>query len=143
MKRIKKLKLFFELHWIKVIVITLLVVLAVSLVMLVSVGLKAWGEVESYLKQSQLAMIPLQLYLQVVMGFIFATIYTLLWYWIFMKKGSQSMTQTAKKSIAGGSLGITWNDVIGMDEAKQEAFEIVQLFNDRAQLQRIGGHILR
>lgn len=141
--KIKKLKLFFQLYWLRFIVTFFLSVLAVSLVILVSVGLKAWGEVEAYLKQSQLAMIPLQLYLQVVMGFIFATIYTFLWYWLFMKRGTQSMTQNAKKSIAGETLGITWQDVIGMDEAKQEALEIVQLINDRAQLQRIGGHILR
>ena len=40
-------------------------------------------------------------------------------------------------------MGITWNDVIGMDEAKQEALEVVKLIKDRAELQRIGGKILR
>ncbi|HOU36803.1 MAG TPA: AAA family ATPase, partial [Candidatus Omnitrophota bacterium] len=141
--KLKKAKLFLQLYWIRITIISLLAVLLVSLVILVTVGMKAWNEVESYLKQSQLAMIPLQLYLQVIMGFIFATIYTTLWYWLMMKRGAQQFTQTAKKSIAGETLGITWNDVIGMDEAKEEALEVVNLINDRAQLQRIGGHILR
>jgi len=139
----KKLKLFIQLYWIRFLVISLLILLAVSLIALVTVGLRAWNEVESYLKQSQLAMIPLQLYLQIVMGFVFGAIYTFMWYWLMMKKGTQSFTQTAKKSISGESLGITWKDVIGMDEAKEEALEVVNLIMDRAQLQRVGGHILR
>lgn len=141
--KLKKAKLFLQLYWIRITIISALIILVVSLVILVTVGLRAWNEVESYLKQSQLAMIPLQLYLQVIMGFIFATIYTTLWYWLMMKRGAQSFTQTAKKSIAGETLGITWKDVIGMDEAKEEALEVVNLITDRAQLQRIGGHILR
>ncbi|MBP6919903.1 MAG: hypothetical protein KBC23_02815, partial [Candidatus Omnitrophica bacterium] len=141
--KLKKAKLFLQLYWIRITIISSLIILLVSLVILVTVGLRAWNEVESYLKQSQLAMIPLQLYLQVIMGFIFATIYTTLWYWLMMKRGAQSFTQTAKKSIAGETLGITWKDVIGMDEAKEEALEVVNLITDRAQLQRIGGHILR
>jgi cell division protease FtsH len=141
--KLKKLKLFLQLYWIRLTIIVLLIGLAVSVVMLISVGLRAWNEVESYLKQSQLAMIPLQLYLQLIMALVFGVVYTFMWYWLMMKQGAQSFTQAAKKSIAGESLGITWKDVIGMDEAKEEALEVVSLINDRAQLQRVGGHILR
>ena len=77
------------------------------------------------------------------MALIFGVVYTFMWYWLFMKRGAQSFTQTSKKSVAGESVGITWDDVIGMDEAKEEALEVVKLIKDRAQLQRIGGKILR
>jgi cell division protease FtsH len=137
------LRLYFQLYWIRYLVITLLIVMAISLVMLIGVGLRAWNEVESYLKQSQLAMIPLQLYLQIIMAFIFGLVYTYLMYWLYFKRGTQSFTQTSKKAIAGEQIGINWTDVIGMDEAKQEALEIVNLITDQAQLQRIGGRILR
>ena len=60
-----------------------------------------------------------------------------------VKKGAQSFTQVGKKAISGGELKVTWNDVIGMEEAKQEALEVVKLITDRAQLQRIGGKILK
>jgi cell division protease FtsH len=139
----RKIKFYWKLYWIRVFMIIGLGALGVSLVALITIGLRAWNESESYLRQSQLAMIPLQLYLQTIMGLIFAATYTFLWYWIFMKRGAQSFSQTSKKSVSGENIGITWNDVIGMDEAKQEALEVVKLITDRAQLQRIGGKILR
>jgi cell division protease FtsH len=38
---------------------------------------------------------------------------------------------------------IGWDDVIGMEEVKQETKEIVRLIKDRAEVQKIGGGILR
>ncbi len=140
---LRKFRMYLRMYWIRIIVITLIVSLGVSLVWVLTVGVKAWNESESYLRQSQLAMIPMQLYLQVIMAFVFGIVYTYLWYWLFMKRGAQSMTQNKKKSISGAELAIKWDDVIGMDEAKQEAFEIVKLIKDRAELQKIGGKILR
>lgn len=139
----KKFKYYFKMYWMRVLLITALVGLGISLIFVVANGIKAWNEAESYLRQSQMAMIPMQLYLQVVMVLIFGVVYTFMWYWLMFKRGASSFTQHTKKSIDGSELGITWTDVIGMDEAKQEAFEVVQLIKDRAELQKIGGKILR
>ncbi len=136
-------KLYLKLYWLRILVITLLSSLGISLVFVIAMGVKSWNEVESYLRQSQLAMIPLQLYLQIIMAFIFGTVYTYLMYWLYFKKGASSFTQVAKKAISGKDIQVTWNDVIGIDEAKQEALEVVNLIKDRAELQRIGGQILR
>jgi len=139
----KKFRFYAKLHWLKALLIIILAALAISLIIFIAVGIKAWNESESYLRQSQLAMIPLQLYLQIIMALIFGLVYTYLWYWLMFKRGAQSFSQTSKKSVSGGDIGITWRDVIGMDEAKQEALEIVKLITDRASLQRIGGKILK
>lgn len=139
----KKAKLYWRLHWIKILLIVGLTLFGISLIILITKGVRAWNEVESYLRQSQLAMIPLQLYLSLVTALTFGVIYTFLMYWLYFKRGAQSFTQRGKKSISGEQIGITWNDVIGMDEAKQEALEVVRLVKDRAQLQRIGGKILK
>lgn len=139
----KKIKLFWRLYWIRVLIISGLSLLGISLIFFISIGIQAWNEAESYLRQSQLAIIPLQLYLQIIMALIFGFVYTFLMYWLYFKHGAQSFTQASKKSISGEELGVTWNDVIGMDEAKQEALEVVKLLIDRAELQRIGGKILR
>ncbi|MCK9432315.1 MAG: AAA family ATPase [Candidatus Omnitrophica bacterium] len=139
----KKVRFYVKLHWLKALLFTFLGALAISLIYLIVIGLRAWNESESYLRQSQLAMIPLQLYLQIIMALIFGFVYTYLMYWLYFKRGASSFSQTTKKSVAGGEIGITWADVIGMDEAKQEALEIVRLITDRASLQRIGGKILK
>ena len=139
----KKIKFYWKLYWIRTVLITAITLLGVSLIIFILKGIRAWNEAESYLRQSQLAMIPLQLYLQIVMALIFGVVYTFMWYWLMFKRGAQSFTQTSKKSIPGEEIGITWTDVIGMDEAKQEALEVVKLVKDRVELQRIGGKILR
>ncbi len=139
----KKLKLLLRLHWIKIIIITALTGLLISLIFFVVIGLRAWNETESYLRQSALAMFPFQLYQQIVMALFFGVIYTFMWFWLFMQRGAQSFTQHTKKAVASEELKVTWDDVIGMDEAKQEALEVVRLITDRAAVQKIGGQILR
>src|SRR3989338_8476609 len=139
----KKIKFHLWLHWVKIIIVSVCTIIFVLLNIVIIKGLRAWKEAEPYLRQSQLAMAPLQMFIWGVMGLIQGTVYVFMMYWMFYKKGSSSFTHTRKKSIAGEQIGITWGDVIGMDEAKQEANEIVNLVKDRAELQRIGGKILR
>lgn len=139
----KKLKFYWKLYWIRILFIAIGSALFITLVVIIIYGIKAWNESESYLRQSQLATYPLQIFIWIIVGIIQGAVYTFMMYWMFYKKGGQSFTQTSKKSISGESIGITWNDVIGMDEAKEEALEVVKLITDRAQLQRIGGKILK
>jgi len=139
----KKFKFLVSLYWVRVLVIGSIIALSVALTAIIINGLKAWNESESYLRQSQMASVPLQMFTWGIMGIIQATIYVFMMYWLFYQKGSSSFTQTNKKAISGEELKVTWDDVIGMDEAKEEALEIVKLITDRAELQRIGGKILR
>jgi len=138
----KKIKFQLKTHWIKITIISVSSIILIGLVILIINGIRAWNESESYFRQSQLAASPLQMFTWGVMGIIQGMVYVFMMYWM-MYKGGRDFTQTSKKSISGDTLGITWNDVIGMDEAKQEALEIVELITDRAELQRIGGKILK
>jgi len=140
---IRKLRLFWKLYWLRTLIIAFLTAFGISIIVFIIVGMRAWNEADSFLRQSQLAMIPLQLYLQTIMALIFGVVYTFMMYWLYFKRGAQSFSQTSKKSVSGEALGITWDDVIGMDEAKQEALEVVKLIKDRKEVQRIGGKILR
>ncbi len=139
----KKIKFFLNLHWIKILLITGAILLLSSLAFVISKSVSAWNEAESYLRQSQLAMIPLQMYTWGIMGIVQAMVFVFMYYWILLKKGMGNFSKTSKKTVSGEELAITWTDVIGMDEAKQEAFEVVRLVKDRAELKRIGGKILR
>lgn len=139
----KKIKFYWKLYWIRILIASAATIIFILLNIVIISGLKAWRESESYLRQSQLATAPLQMFIWSVMGIIQGTVYVFMMYWMFYKRGATTFTQTAKKSIAGAELGIKWEDVIGMDEAKQEALEVVKLVKDRAELQRIGGKILR
>jgi len=139
----KKIRFYLKTYWVRITVITGIIILGISLIIIVAKGLRAWNEAESYLRQSQLAMLPLSMYTYLIMGLVQAVVFTYMYYWMFFKKGASGFAQTKKKSIAGKDVGVTWNDVIGMDEAKEEALEVVKLITDRASLQRIGGKILK
>ena len=139
----RKIKFLFSLYWIRITVISAIIILCIATIIIISNGIRAWNESESYLRQSQLAMMPLQMYMWLIMGLVQAVVFTYMYYWMFFKRGMSSFTQKNKKSISGKEIGITWDDVIGMDEAKQEALEVVKLITDRAEVQRIGGKILR
>ncbi len=138
-----KIKFFIKLYWIRILLITILSLLGISLTIVIINGIRAWNEAESYLRQSQLATYPLQILIWVTIGIIQGVVFVFMYYWVFFKRGFSAFTQAQKKSMAGQEIGITWGDVIGMEEAKQEALEVVKLITDRAQLQRIGGKILK
>jgi len=139
----KKIKFFFELYWIRIALTFLGLVLLTGVVAMILNGLRAWNESESFFRLSQLAAIPLQMFTWLIVGIVQGAVYTYMMYWMFYKKGGRLFTQTTKKAISGEEIGITWNDVVGMDEAKQESLEVVKLITDRAALQRIGGKILK
>jgi cell division protease FtsH len=138
----KKVKFYIGLYWVRITIISVVTVALVILSIIIVKGLKAWSEAEPYLRQSQLATAPLMIFMYLVIGLIQTFVFVYMINWVQMK-GGQKFSQNKKKSIAGETIGITWSDVIGMDEAKQEALEIVKLITDRAELQRIGGKILR
>ena len=138
----KKIKFYITLYWVRITVISVVTVALTILTIIIIKGLKAWNESESYLRQSQLASAPLQIFMYLVIGLVQTFVFVYMINWVQMK-GGQKFSQSKKKSIAGETIGITWSDVIGMDEAKEEALEIVKLITDRADLQRIGGKILR
>ena len=138
----KKLKFYWSLYWIRVMVGLGCLAIGVTLVVVIINGMAAWNRSESYLRESQMAAVPLQMFTWGIMGILQGVVFTYMYYWVLIR-GSSGFSQTQKKSISGKSLKVSWNDVIGMDEAKQEALEVVKLIMDRVEVQRIGGKILR
>ncbi|HOX54788.1 MAG TPA: AAA family ATPase [Candidatus Omnitrophota bacterium] len=140
----RKIKLFFKFNWIKLVVVIALIAVTISLVILISLGLKSWQNIDPWFREQTKAGLPMSLYLYSVGGMINGVVFVFLWYWVLFRGGGfQQFTHTKKKAIAGEDVGVKWEDIIGMEEAKQEALEVVKLLKDRAQLQRIGGKILR
>ncbi len=138
----KKIKFFFSLHWIKILLGLVGLALITGLIILLVNGIHAWNNAGRFMKQQQLAMMPLQLFFFIIVGIIQGCVFVFLYSQVLFKRGFGG-GQHKKKAIKGQDVKITWNDVIGMEEPKQEASEVVKLITDRVKLQRIGGKILR
>ncbi len=124
----RKIKLFFMMHWLKMLIIFCLIVL---------VALSVWGlfSLESFYRKMTLASMPINLLLAGVNAVIFVFLYQLI-----LQGGFSKMPAN---KIKGEKINIKWDDVIGMDESKQEAWEVVQLIKDRKLLMKIGGKVIR
>jgi len=141
--RLRKIKLFLKFHWIKILVIVGCITLFISLIIFLRHAIGAWILSEQYTKRQMLAQYSMFFYVILIAQVISMPIYALFWYWLMFRGGSFKMASALRKTTKGKDINVYWSDVIGMEEAKQEALEVVRLIKDRAELQRIGGKILR
>ena len=128
----------------RILIITLLVVLTVSLIFVIIASVKSWTKMESFYKDQLKASIGVQLYISLVTAIFMGAIYTYMWFWMMFRGGGYgSLSQLQTRAVKGEEIGIKWKDVIGMEEVKREAWEAVELIKERFKLKRIGGQILR
>lgn len=138
----RRIKLFFKFHWIAILVIIFLILMAISMAIYTKNYLNAWRTTESYFRKSLFVQYGFLFYIFLILHIISLPLSGALWIWL-MRGGHLKFTQIHAKAARAKEILIKWTDVIGMEEAKEEAMEVVNLIRDRAQLQRIGGRILR
>lgn len=125
-----KRKLIMYLQEYKTIIIVSFVV--IILLILSVIGLRS---LESFYRKMTLATMPVQF----IMAGIHAGIFVFM-YLTFMRGGFAKLD---KAPIKGRDVSITWDDVVGMDDAKEEAKEVVQLITDRADVKKMGGSVIK
>ncbi|OGS18064.1 MAG: hypothetical protein A2219_00825 [Elusimicrobia bacterium RIFOXYA2_FULL_50_26] len=124
----RKLKVFFSNHWLKLVIIFV----CLALIILTIIGLST---LESFYRNMTLATIPLQLLLTGLNAVIFVYLYMTVF-----RGGFSSMK---KNRIRPEDIKVRFKDVIGLESAKKEAMEVVQLLKDRSRIKKIGGRIIK
>ncbi|MFA6142843.1 MAG: AAA family ATPase [Candidatus Omnitrophota bacterium] len=124
----RKLRMYLKMHGGRIAIIFSIVIVLIAAV----IGLMS---LESFYRNLTLATMPMQLILVALNAAIFVFMYLR-----FMQGGISKVSATRTK---GELVNVKWSDVIGMEEAKREAWEVVQLIKDRAKLKQIGGKIMR
>lgn len=139
---LRKIKIFFQLHWIAILATVSITGLTISFIFFLNSSINAWMTSESYFKKATLAQNAIFFYIFLVLQLISLPLSGILWIWV-MRGGPSKLKPLHKKAASSGEIKIHWSDVIGMEEAKQEAMEVVRLVTDRAKVQAIGGKILK
>ena len=124
------LRVLWDLHWIKA---------AIILVLLASIAwpIYALMGIDSYQRtylMALFAMTPIQ-------SIIYTGIFVVMLYWLHY--GGGSFSKMGKSQVKSDQVNIKWDEVIGMEEAKREAWEVVELLKDHAKVTQIGGKVLR
>ena len=125
---LKKLKLFWWNHWIKIVVIA-------WTIFIFWIPIAALRSIDSYQRSYMVAWLS-------TMGLqatISAVIFVVLYSWV-LQGGLQKLK---KRQVKSEGVQVKWSDVIGMEGAKLEAKELVDLIKDRARVKKIGGNIIR
>lgn len=124
----RRFKMHFLNHRTKLFVIT-------GIVLLIVLSVYGMMSLESYYRNITLAQMPISILLVIVNSLVFVYMYALV-----LRGG---FTKIDKKNVNARDVNIKFSDVIGIDEAKEECWEVVQLIKDHAKLKKIGGKILR
>ena len=124
----RKLKIFLEDHW----VVVVAVFVAVLLIVLSTIGM---SQLESYARITALANMPLWILVMLISGCITAFIYVSVMFG-YMGKMKQSKVDPTK-------VNVRFSDVIGIDQAVEEAREVTQLLLDRSRLKNMGAQFVK
>ena len=123
--------MFLQFHWLKL----LLMSFAAVLLTVLGFGIHAFMTIDSYTRKTLLAQQPVYLPMGAIQAIIFVSMYML-----FLRGG---FTKLRKKRIKSSRIKIGFGDVIGLEEPKQEAMEVVSLIKDHKRIQHIGGKIIK
>ncbi len=108
---------------------------------LLTLVIMVWGtyvfsfQLDPFQRQNLIGTSPFQLFISAITSVIF--IYG---YMIFMRGG---FTKFSQKKLNVEFVNIKFSDVIGLEEAKREAQEVVSLVKDRAKVKKIGGKVIK
>ena len=128
MRLVRRMNMWFMNNWVKLVVIA-------SIILLVILSWIGMASLESFYRNLTLAQMPLT----ILVGGIHAAVFVFM-YLIFLRGGFAKLDRV---KIKGAAVDVKWDEVLGIDEAKQEAWEVVQLIKDRTRLLKIGGKIIR
>ena len=111
------------------------ILVTIGILALIIWAIVGMSKLESFYRTMMLAQMPFTM----IMGIIHVSIF-IFGYLYFLRGGFAKLEKTA---IKGKNIDIKWKDVIGLEDAKQEAWEVVQLIRDRARLKAIGGRVIK
>ncbi|MBI4355570.1 MAG: AAA family ATPase [Candidatus Omnitrophica bacterium] len=129
----RKFLFFLRLHWMKLLVGALL-----GFTFLFPITM--YVGMDYYERRSALSQFSMMLPWSFFGALFFVIMYS---YFLFGARGFGGIANLGGGAVKAAEVRVRWSDVIGMEEAKREAWEVVQLLKDHSRLQKIGGKVLR
>ena len=128
---LKHFQIWIGKHWLKAI----LIIFGSLILWMVIYGIRCFMNLESFYRQYMFASVPIQIPMTVLHTVIFIAGYG------FFFRSAMSKKQGVV--IKPKQLNVHFSGVLGIDEAKEECMEVVELINDHQRVRKIGGKIVK
>lgn len=136
----KKIKIFFKLYWIQCLVGVVLLSILISGFLYTRYTVSNYFLLEDFSRRQMSGMMAVYMPM-----FFFAQILVLPLYfamYFYMMRGG-GLGKIGREKLGKADVNVKWDEVIGMEGAKAEAWEIIKLLKDRALVKSIGGKIIK
>jgi ATP-dependent metalloprotease FtsH len=136
----RKFVIWVKIHWIKILLIILGLSFTAGLILYITYVINAYNSLESFTKRQAAGSMALQMPMLLFVYTLFMAMHGVLT-WYFMSGRATGAIKS--KPINPKDTKIQWSDIIGMEEAKKEAMEVVRLIKDQSLQKSIGGGIIK
>lgn len=141
MAKTNKFVRYLMFNWKQILLIFICTVIASVILSFLYMGIANYSNLESFSRKQLMAQMGFFLIVGIMQAFIFFPLNILSYYFIFMGGG---MAKTLGGDPATrAKVNVKWSEVIGMETAKRDAWEIVELLRDQTRLKHIGGNIVK
>jgi cell division protease FtsH len=132
---------FFRLHWLAILLYSCAAAAVITTLAFIFFGFTNFASLESFSRKSLMAQLGLFFLSGLLQVFFFSIFGAIVQYYIFMGGGMSKMLggDSAEKAKSD----VLWDEVIGMEEAKRDAWEIVQFIKDSKKVKSIGGTMIK
>ena len=136
----KRIIVFIRLHWIKILFISVVLLILGTGALYTRYTLQNYLLLEDFSRRQISGMMavymPMMFFAQVLIIPIYFAMY------FYMMRGG-GLGKVGTERLSKSQVNVKWDEVIGMESAKREAWEIVKLLKDRSLLKVIGGKIIK
>jgi len=132
---------FIRVYWKGILLYAFVAGFVIFLITFMYFGGTSFFGMEGFYRKNMMAQMGIYLVVFLVIGIIQAPLFSYFNMYFMMGGGMNKML--SKDSAEKGESEVKWDDVIGLDDAKRDAWEIVQFIKDASKVKAIGGTMIK
>ena len=139
MRIFRQILIFIRLHWIIIVIAVIYSFMIICMAFFMFAALQAYSNLESFSRQQLFSQMGFFLLIGIFSAFIQLPMFFAMYYFLY----SGAFFNIGKSKMKPAKVNVKWSDVIGMEGAKKEAWEVVNFLKDRHLVKAIGGKIVK
>ncbi len=140
LSKIKKLILFVSVYWLRILVFVIALALLIGLYLYTRYTLSNYLLLEDFTRRNISGMMAVYMPMFFFSQILILPLYFAMYF--YMMRGG-GLGKIGGETLDRAKANVKWDEVIGMESAKREAWELIKLLKDRSLVKAIGGKIIK